>query len=225
MRNLIKVILFDMDGVLIDAKEWHYEALNKALDLFGMKISRFDHLNTYDGLPTKKKLEMLSQERGLPFGLHQFINDIKQKFTVIEIMNKCMPLFEHEYALSMFKRDGYRMAVCSNSVRHSIELMMYHAKLDGYLDFYLSNEDVTKGKPDPEMYNKAIQKMGVQPNEVVIIEDNINGIKAAKASGSHVLEVESVKDVTYHNIKKFIHKIEENTAENSITKKIEKFGA
>ncbi|STK74080.1 2-deoxyglucose-6-phosphatase [Escherichia coli] len=50
----IKAILFDMDGVLIDAKEWHYEALNKALDLFGMKISRFDHLTTFDGLPTKK---------------------------------------------------------------------------------------------------------------------------------------------------------------------------
>lgn len=50
----IKAILFDMDGVLVDAKDWHYEALNQALSLFGMEISRYDHLVTYDGLPTKK---------------------------------------------------------------------------------------------------------------------------------------------------------------------------
>jgi len=52
--NKIKAIIFDMDGVLIEAKDWHYEALNKALRLFGMEISRYDHLVTYDGLPTKK---------------------------------------------------------------------------------------------------------------------------------------------------------------------------
>ena len=56
----IKAVLFDMDGVLIDAKDWHYEALNKALGLFGMEINRYDHLNTFDGLPTKVKLQMLS---------------------------------------------------------------------------------------------------------------------------------------------------------------------
>ena len=53
----IKAVLFDMDGVLIDARDWHYEALNKALAIFGMEINRYDHLVTYDGLPTKKKLE------------------------------------------------------------------------------------------------------------------------------------------------------------------------
>ena len=61
----IKAVLFDMDGVLIDAKEWHYEALNRALALFGMPISRFEHLTTFDGLPTRKKLEMLSLELSL----------------------------------------------------------------------------------------------------------------------------------------------------------------
>lgn len=62
----IKAIFFDMDGVLIDAKEWHYEALNRALELFGMPISQVDHLTTFDGLPTRKKLEMLTLGRGLP---------------------------------------------------------------------------------------------------------------------------------------------------------------
>ena len=70
----IKAIIFDMDGVLIDAKDWHYEALNRALKLFGYNISRYDHLVTFDGLPTRKKLEMLTREHGLPPSLHGFLN-------------------------------------------------------------------------------------------------------------------------------------------------------
>jgi beta-phosphoglucomutase len=91
----IKAVLFDMDGALIDAKDWHYEALNQALELFGMQISRFDHLVTYDGLPTKKKLEILTVERGKPKALHQFINDMKQEFTFKYAYAECKPTFNH----------------------------------------------------------------------------------------------------------------------------------
>jgi beta-phosphoglucomutase-like phosphatase (HAD superfamily) len=69
----IKAVIFDMDGVLIDAKEWHYEALNRALTVYGFGISRHDHLATYDGLPTNTKLEILSREQGLPRSLHGVI--------------------------------------------------------------------------------------------------------------------------------------------------------
>lgn len=205
----IKAVIFDMDGVLIEAKDWHYKALNKALLLFGMEISRYDHLVTYDGLPTKKKLEMLTAERGLPKGLHTFINDMKQQYTMEIVYAECKPRFNHEYALSKLKNEGYQMAVCSNSVRNTIEVMMQKASLESYLTFYISNQDVTHGKPDPEMYNKAIERMGLSPLECLIVEDNENGIKAARASGAHVMEVETVDDVNYENIKTHITKFEE----------------
>lgn len=198
-----------MDGVLIEAKDWHYRALNKALLLFGMEISRYDHLVTYDGLPTKKKLEMLSAERGLPKGLHPFINEMKQQYTMEIVYAECKPKFNHEYALSKLKNDGYQMAVCSNSIRNTIEVMMQKASLESYLDFYISNQDVVHGKPDPEMYNKALQRMGLLPYECMIIEDNENGIKAARASGAYVMEVEDVEDVNYENIIQHIKKFEE----------------
>ena len=205
----IKAVIFDMDGVLIEAKDWHYEALNKALNLFGMEISRFDHLVTYDGLPTRKKLEMLSLERGLPKDLHQFINDMKQQYTMEIVYANCKPTFHHEYALSKLKNDGYKMAVCSNSIRNTIEIMMQKASLEHNFEFYVSNQDVKNGKPDPEMYNKAIQKLGLTPKECMIIEDNENGIKAARASGAWVMEVDIVEDVNIHNIRKHIKIFEE----------------
>lgn len=205
---MIKAILFDMDGVLIDAKEWHYEALNKALGLFGIEISRYDHLHTFDGLPTKVKLQMLSEQYYLPEQLHGFVNQMKQQYTARLIHERCHPMFHHEYALSRLHQEGYKIAVCSNSVRSSIELMMNKAMLTEYLDLIVSNEDVRKAKPDPEMYQTAIAKFGLKPWECIVVEDNPNGIAAGRASGAAVLEVATVYDVNYENIKALINRIE-----------------
>lgn len=197
---MIKAIIFDMDGVLIDAREWHYESLNKALNLFGAEISRYDHLVTFDGLPTKKKLEMLSLEGDFPKGLHHFVNDLKQQYTMDIVQARCKPVFQHQYALSKLKDSGYHLAVCSNSIRNTVEVMMNKAGLIPYLDFIISNQDVKNGKPDPEMYNIAISRLGLDAKECLIIEDNENGVKAALASGGHLLKVESPEDVHYYNI-------------------------
>lgn len=204
----IKAVIFDMDGVLIDAKDWHYEALNRALGLFGMEISRYDHLITYDGLPTRKKLEMLTMERGLPKGLHSFINDIKQQYTMELVYTRCKPRFYHEYALAKLKGEGYRLAVCSNSVRNTINIMMEKAALMDYLEFFLSNEEVQNSKPDPEMYIKAIARLGLDPGECLILEDNEKGIKAARACGGHLMIIDTVEDVNYQSIKEQIRIIE-----------------
>lgn len=204
----IKAILFDMDGVLIDAKDWHYEALNRALSLFGMEISKEEHILTYDGLPTKKKLEMLALERGLPYGLHSFINELKQEFTFQLGYERCRPNFIHQYALAGLKNKGYRLAACSNSIRKTMELFFERAQLAEYFDFYLSNEDVNLPKPSPEIYLEAIRKLGLLPNECLVLEDNENGIKAAMDSGAHLMVVGDVSDVTLENIKRRIKDIE-----------------
>ena len=209
----IKAVVFDMDGVLIEAKDWHYEALNRALNLFGYNISRYDHLVTYDGLPTRIKLEMLSMERALPRALHKFINDMKQQYTLEIVYQKCKPTFYHEYALSKLKAEGYRLAVASNSVRNSVVMMMEKSNLLPYLEFMLSNQDVSKPKPDPEIYQVAIKKLELDPKECLIVEDNPNGIKAAQGSGGHVYQVESVKDVNYQAIKAVINRIDEGGAQ------------
>ncbi len=204
----IKAVIFDMDGVLIEAKEWHYESLNNALRLFGYEISRHDHLVTYDGLPTKKKLEMLSMESGLPTSLHAFINRLKQQNTMEIIAAQCKPVFYHQHALAKLKADSYKLGVASNSIRKTVDAMLEHADLIQYVEFSLSNEDVSKPKPDPEIYTHSIQRMQLRPEECMIVEDNFNGIKAARAAGAHVMEVARVEDVNYANIKENIDKFE-----------------
>ena len=204
---MIKAILFDMDGVLIDAKDWHYDALNRALALFGCPISRESHLSTFDGLPTRDKLRILSKSSSLPQGLHDFLNSLKQVYTLEISAQRCKPTFNHQYALSMLKHDGYKLAVCSNSVRQSILSMMMQSSLDQYLEFVISNEDVTHGKPNPEMYNLAISRLNLSPDECLILEDNEHGIKAAVESGAHLLKIGTPDDVTYHSIINRINQI------------------
>ncbi|MBJ7441181.1 MAG: HAD family phosphatase [Sphingopyxis sp.] len=205
---MIKAVLFDMDGVLIDAKEWHYEALNDVLAAFGMTIDRDAHLSTYDGLPTRRKLEMLSIARGLPRGLHELINELKQARTAEIAMQRCRPTFNHVQALSRLKRDGRKLGVCSNSVRQSVELMMRLSGLTTYLDVLVSNEDVQRSKPDPEMYVKAMGLLGVSPEETLILEDNEHGIAAARASGAHVMVIGVPDDVQYGRIVDSISRLE-----------------
>lgn len=204
---MIKAIIFDMDGVLIEAKDWHYQALNQALRLFGYEISYEEHLTTFDGLSTRQKLNILSEKNNLSRGLHKLINELKQLYTAKIVYANCKPLFIHEYALSKLKAEGYKLALASNSIRNSIDMMMEKAHLTHYFDAIFSNEDVVNPKPNPEIYQKAIHSLGFHPEECLIVEDNEKGIEAATKAGSYLLIVKEVTDVTYSRIKQRIHDI------------------
>lgn len=207
---MIKAIFFDMDGVLIDAKDWHYEALNRALDLFGMAIERDAHLATYDGLPTKRKLEILSKTKRLPVRLHGFLNEIKQVFTTELAYSRCKPDYRHQRALSLLKQRGLKLAVCSNSIGATVELMMKLSRLDQYLDILFSNEDVKAPKPAPDIYLTAMRHFNLRPEECLILEDNDHGIAAAQASGGHVMVIGDTSNVYYEAIAARIDEINAN---------------
>jgi HAD superfamily hydrolase (TIGR01549 family) len=206
----IKAVIFDLDGVLVDATEWHYESLNRALNLFGYTIDRKAHLNQYNGLPTKRKLEMFSLQNGLPLALHDFIYRMKQRYTSEEIFVKCRPSFEKQILLSKLKREGYKLVVCSNAIRESIELMLKKSGIIEYFDFYIGNDEGFKPKPDPEVYKIAMARLGIEPTEAVIVEDAPHGISAAKASGANTCEVTGYSEVNYGKIESFIKGIEGN---------------
>ena len=192
---MIKAVVFDLDGVLVDATEWHYEALNRALRLFGFGIDRAEHLAQYNGLPTRVKLEMLSKQRGFPVALHPFVCEQKQIYTKELIATRCREDFEKIYMLKELRARGYRLAVASNAVRATCELMLQCAGLMRHLEFFLSNEDTVRHKPDPEVYLKAFAVLGVDGSEVLVVEDAPHGVAAARVSGAHVLAVGGYGDV------------------------------
>jgi beta-phosphoglucomutase len=201
----IKAIIFDMDGVLIDAKEWHFEALNQALLQLGyVAISRHAHETTLDGLPTLAKLRQLATLSLLPNdeALFQQINQLKQRHTQKLTQLLCKPYLPHLTLIKALKAAGYQVGVASNSVRKTVDLMMALSGLAPLLDFTLSNEDVVNPKPAPDIYTAAVQHLtgNLLPHQCLAVEDNEKGIRAATSAGLHVLPVNTVQDVTLSNI-------------------------
>jgi beta-phosphoglucomutase-like phosphatase (HAD superfamily) len=205
---MIDTVIFDMDGVLIDAKNWHFEALNMALKIFGETISDEEHMNHFDGLTTKQKLELLNKSKRIPEGLNQLINTLKQQFTTELVATKCEPNFEHQLALSKLKENGFKLGLASNSIRETVELMLKRAQIYEFFDVTLSNNDVTNPKPHPEIYLKAIDKLDTIPTRTLVIEDNQHGIEAAKLAGAHVLKVDTVKDVHHLAIMQAVSEVD-----------------
>lgn len=201
---MIKAIIFDLDGVLVDATHWHYEALNKALHLFGYTITEEEHKNFYNGLPTRKKLEYLSKDKGLPVSLHSFINIMKQKYTQELIERNCIPDFQKTYMLKKLKEKGYKLAVCSNAISSSVEIMLKRTRVFEYFDLVLSNEDIANPKPNPDIYLKAFSKLSLKPQECVIVEDAEHGKQAALNSGGCLLEVSGYHEVNYELVYNFL---------------------
>ena len=204
---MIKLIIFDLDGVLVEAKNIHFEAFNKALGEYA--ISWDEHLSIYDGLKTNQKLDMLHERKGLP--KEQFTNiwNNKQKYTleVLSNLKKDEILYSTIQNLSL---DNYKLAVCSNSIRKTVLTVLSKLGIIEFFDLILSNEDVKNSKPHPEIYWKAISEMSCLPEETLIVEDSPYGLLSASRSKSHILRVGSPKEVTYINIKNKINTIKEN---------------
>jgi HAD superfamily hydrolase (TIGR01509 family) len=203
----IKLIIFDLDGVLVEAKNIHFEALNKALGKYS--ITWDEHLSIYDGLKTNQKLEILNERKGLPKESFNEIWTNKQKYTLEALRNlKSNP--QLQVCMDLLINDGYKLAVCSNSIRKTVLTVLSKFDIIDRFDLILSNEDIKNSKPHPEIYWKAISEMGCLPEETLIIEDSPYGLLSASRSKSHIFRVGSPKDVIYLNIKNKINKIKEN---------------
>ena len=202
---MIKLVIFDLDGVLVDARELHYEALNKALSSIDKKyiIQRDEHLSTYDGLTTTKKLKMLSNNKGLSTDLHNTIHEIKQDMT-LKIIDGFSIDERVQSILRSLKSEGYTIACATNSIRKTAKLQLIRKGLFEYIDFMYSNQDVKNPKPNSEIYLRCMIKAEVNPNETVIVEDSHIGRKGVLSSGAYLCGVENSVDVSYDKIKKVI---------------------
>lgn len=196
MSSDIRAVVFDMDGVLIDARDWHFRALNDALALFGAHITYEEHLERFNGLPTREKLRMLADEGRLPHHVHSVINAVKQERTLREAAQLCFPRIEHLLLLAWLKARGFQVGVATNSIRQSASTMLQFGGVLPFLDCLVTNEDVELAKPAPDIYERACAQLGVTPSETMVVEDHEVGVAAAQAAGCHVVRVDGPEDVT-----------------------------
>jgi HAD superfamily hydrolase (TIGR01509 family) len=205
---MIKLIIFDLDGVLVDARELHYNTLNAAIESVDKRyvITRAEHLSTYDGLSTRKKLDMLTSNKQLDVAHHNHIWLLKQKLTN-QAIDKFTVDLRIQSILCTLKQYGYTIAVATNSIRSTALHQLTMKGFSSYVDFLYSNEDVKRPKPSTEMYLRCMIDADASPSETIIVEDSYIGRKAATRSGARLCAVINSLDLTLEKIMNTINNV------------------
>tara|TARA_R110000824_G_scaffold380416_1_gene572810 strand:+ start:175 stop:804 length:630 start_codon:yes stop_codon:yes gene_type:complete len=198
-------VLFDLDGVLVDACDWHYLSLNRALEeVVGFSIDREEHTTTYNGLPTKVKLEML----GLDEEQSEKVWQLKQDYT-LDIIRENGMVYDEKIELFEYLKDmGSKIVCVTNSIQMTtLEMLKSTGQFD-YFDMIITNEDVENNKPHPDCYNLAVKNLDIRPDNCIIIEDSEKGMQSAKSSvvpDSNIWNVKNCTEVTLENFRRFVN--------------------
>lgn len=201
---MVKAILYDLDGVLVDACERHYKALNDALlDVCGFEIARAEHEDVFNGLTTKTKLSVLVLEGRIEENQIDKISALKQHYTQLLLSQLKIDPVKIELHTKT-KELGIISVCCTNSIRSSAATMLGKTGQLPFLDFFLSNEDVGSPKPCGEVYVRAMIRLGLYPDQVLIVEDSPTGLLSARSTGAKVLQVANATEVCWDLLKEHL---------------------
>jgi HAD superfamily hydrolase (TIGR01509 family) len=191
---VIRAIFFDLDGVLVDFADLHYEALNRAVEECGFPgIGRPEHLAVFNGLPTKAKLRLLEREGRIEAIRSTEIEALKQKYTV-ELAGAHVRPDPVKVEMCRELAKEYILVVVSNCVGASVTMLMSLAGLSQFFYGAISNQDVEHAKPAPDPYLLAMGRLAshliTDKREVLVIEDNEKGVRSAQAAGLEVVQLQ-----------------------------------
>lgn len=203
----MKLVIFDLDGVLIDSRELHFNVLNQALANVSNKyvISKKEHLSKYDGLSTRQKLVKLTKEKNLPENTYEEIWLNKQNLTFKELDKVVVKSEKLIEICKYLKNNQFKIAVASNSIRKTIDIVIENSGISEFIDLIVSNEDVKYPKPNPQIYLQVMKEFGIGPSETYIFEDSYIGRQAAYQSGAIVCPVNNSTELTLNYIKECVN--------------------
>lgn len=206
---MIKVIIFDLDGILIDSDYIHYDTFMKAVQYINNDIyySYDEHNKLFSSITTRNKIKLLIEKGLLKEDDIELIYNKKQEFTK-EALNNLKPNKELIHLLERLKKN-YKLYCCSNSNYTIVSLILDKLGIINYFEKFLTNSCIKNPKPSPEIYNTTISLEQVDPKEVLILEDSEIGLQSAYASGAHVLEIRDISEVNYENIRNSVYRLEQ----------------
>ncbi len=200
---MIKAVIFDMDGLMIDSERVTFEGYQHILAKNGLTMS-LDFYKTLLGKPLIGIFEQLYNEYGKNFNVENTIKEVHQYMANL-FENHGVPLKKGLIELLKYlKEHNYKTIVATSSQRYRVDHIFQLAGLNSYFDDSICGDEVTKGKPNPEVFLKSCEKLGVKPNEALVLEDSEAGIKAAHLANIKVICIPDLKypepelaDMTY----------------------------
>ena len=208
---MIDTIIFDLDGVLINSKNIHFESLNQSIKEANLsyQISYEDHLKKFDGLPTFKKLEILNKKKIIPKKLNNKISQRKNEITR-KLFKKNILFNRKIYDLFAKLSKKYKIGIATNAIQETLDIAIDKLKIKKFIKYSLSTKSIINPKPHPEIYLRCIINLSTKPSNTLILEDSHNGRVAAKDAGAKLMPIKNLEDVNYKNIINYIKDTKEN---------------
>lgn len=193
---MIQAVIFDMDDVLVDTEDVDHEVALRVCSELGITLTSEEEESRL-GIKTNEFYEKLSQSRSIPLNVSE---TVAKHFEMYEkILSTELKILPGATTLPpLLVSEGYKLALVSGSTKKQIEIILSQLGLKDIFKIVIAAEDVTRGKPDPEGYSLAAARLGVKPEECVVIEDALPGIAAAKSAGMKVIAVKNkgLRDVS-----------------------------
>lgn len=190
---MVKAVIFDMDGLLLDSERASYEAMQKNCEKLGVKIDK-DFYCSLLGLSNTDAKEQVYKHFNGKIDVDKYFDDM---FSLVkeEYIKNGVPVKEGAFELLEYlKSNGIAAVVASSSEKNWVEWLLKKASLYDCFDGFMCGDEVENAKPDPEIFLKACQKAGAEPKDSLVLEDAQSGIEAANAAGIPVICVRDMLD-------------------------------
>jgi beta-phosphoglucomutase family hydrolase len=201
---MLRAVIFDFDGVLVDSELLHHKAFNHIFAQFNFQITTEEYFDRFLGLSDEELLRTIDKEKELFLSENQFEQMLHEKAHTFKnlAMTQAAVIAGVPQILKMLSDNKIPMAICSGALLPEIEMILKGANLRHFFDCIVSAEQVKKGKPDPEGFLLALKllnrkKQTIQPEDCVVIEDSNWGLEAAKAAGMHPVAVTNSYSADY----------------------------
>ena len=195
---MLKAVIFDFDGVVSDSEMLHYKALNEIFAKYGVDVPKKVHWQKYLGYSDIENIEAVSRDYDMGLTDEQVVEIARQKTEVFDELVKTETTIIDGVAefVGMLTENGIPLAICSGSTASDIKLMLDGCEFANAFRAIITADDVSKGKPDPEGFLLALEKLNetidgdrILPQECVVIEDSGWGLATAKTAGMHTVAV------------------------------------
>ncbi len=187
---MIKAVIFDKDGVLMLTEEIYFRAFRDTVKKYGgnKEFTWEDHYH-YIGTPTSETFFAVREKYGLTVSFDEFVETYRRGYRkIIEEEGLKSPTGVKEL-LDSLKKENIPFAIGTGGGAKSTELTLRKAGLFEYFNIFVTADDVANGKPDPETFFLAAKKLGVKPDDCVVIGDAINDVLAAKSAGMKMIAI------------------------------------
>lgn len=189
---MIKAVIFDMDGLMIDSERVTFEGYQHVLAKENLTMSE-EKYKTLLGKPVKAVHDLFKEDYGPQYDVEQIIKDV-HAYIAKRFETEGVPLKPGLVELLKYlKENNYKTIIATSSHRNRVDLIVKQAQIDQYFDDSICGDEVTKGKPNPEVFLKACQKLQVSPQDALVLEDSESGINAAYNADIKVIGIPDMK--------------------------------